>query len=271
MKSRAQPLEGGSLSHVERVGDTVRRTTGPWTPAVHALLRYLESRGFLQAPRVLGIDGQGREILSFLPGRAGGADQSQAGWVWSEETLAKTGRWLRGYHQAVSDFVEPAGARWRMSWDAQAQDQIICHFDVAPRNLVLGPDQEIRVIDWDVAAPGTAKLELAKVANSFAPVHDPQARKSLDFEQGVLSPEMLRLCIQRVRVLLDAYGLDDRRDFVLQMLAASDHTILRVQRGAREGDDALRRLIDSGALHKVQATRELFASYLEPLQEGIEA
>ena len=50
-----QPFEDGNITAVVRVGDTVRRTTGPWTPAVHALLRHLEARGFDAAPRVLGV------------------------------------------------------------------------------------------------------------------------------------------------------------------------------------------------------------------------
>ncbi len=32
----------GMFSTLARLGDTVRRSTGPWTPAVHALLRHLE-------------------------------------------------------------------------------------------------------------------------------------------------------------------------------------------------------------------------------------
>jgi hypothetical protein len=33
---------GGNLNDAVRVGGTVRRRAGPWTPAVHALLRFLE-------------------------------------------------------------------------------------------------------------------------------------------------------------------------------------------------------------------------------------
>ena len=33
------PLRGGNVSTVVRVGETVRRNAGPWTPTVHALLR----------------------------------------------------------------------------------------------------------------------------------------------------------------------------------------------------------------------------------------
>ena len=71
-----QPLLGGNLSAgVVRVGDTVRRPAGPHTPAVHALLGYLHATGFDGAPRPLGIDERGREVLTFLPGTVPEADR----------------------------------------------------------------------------------------------------------------------------------------------------------------------------------------------------
>jgi hypothetical protein len=60
------PLEGGNASGgVVRTGDTVRRPAGPWTPAVHALLGHLRAAGFPGAPRPLGLDEHGREVLTF--------------------------------------------------------------------------------------------------------------------------------------------------------------------------------------------------------------
>ena len=60
-------LQDGNLAgEVRRVGETVRRPTGPWTTAVHHLLRHLEQVGFRGAPQALGIDEQAREILSSL-------------------------------------------------------------------------------------------------------------------------------------------------------------------------------------------------------------
>lgn len=56
---------------IARVDDTVHRPTGWWAPAVHELLRYLESMNFKYSPRVLGFDDQGREILSFIEGESG--------------------------------------------------------------------------------------------------------------------------------------------------------------------------------------------------------
>src|SRR5882757_4970271 len=65
-------LPGGNIGGAVRVGSTVRRPTGPWTPAVHGLLNHLAAAGLAGVPRVLGFDDRGREILDFLPGEAYG-------------------------------------------------------------------------------------------------------------------------------------------------------------------------------------------------------
>jgi hypothetical protein len=42
------PLEGGNMNGaVVRIGDTVRRPAGAWTPAVHALLNHLHTVGLV--------------------------------------------------------------------------------------------------------------------------------------------------------------------------------------------------------------------------------
>ncbi len=46
-------LAGGNVAKVVRVGGTVHRSAGAWTPAVHALLSYLAGSRFEAAPRAL--------------------------------------------------------------------------------------------------------------------------------------------------------------------------------------------------------------------------
>ncbi len=89
---------------VVRIGDTVRRPTFPWSPAVHALLRHLEAVGFRWAPRVLGLDEEGREVLTYLDGESG-----PQGWapVIDDAGLARFARLLRTYHDAVAGFRPP--------------------------------------------------------------------------------------------------------------------------------------------------------------------
>ena len=67
------------------------RDAGPWTSAVHALLRHLEDVGFAAAPRVVGsgLDREGREVLTFING-----EFTQPG-PWSMDGAAAVGSLLR--------------------------------------------------------------------------------------------------------------------------------------------------------------------------------
>ena len=126
-------LEGGNVGGAVRVGDTVRRSAGPWTPAVHALLAHLEGTGFTGAPRPLGFDEQGREVLTFLEGESVGYRRPRPAWVHAEDTLDQVARWIRAFHQAVAGFVPPSGAVWR-GGGTWSPGLIIAHNDAATYN-----------------------------------------------------------------------------------------------------------------------------------------
>ena len=96
-------LSGGNMTAVVAVGDTVRRAAGPWTPTIHALLDHLRASGFRMAPRPLGLDERGREILSLLPGRV--ATYPLPAFVLSEPMLVRAAQILRAYHDASADFL----------------------------------------------------------------------------------------------------------------------------------------------------------------------
>jgi len=199
-----EPLLGGNVSSgVVRVGDTVRRPAGPHTPAVHALLSYLHTVGFDAAPRPLGIDQRGREVLSFIPGTVPWPGRFDL--LEPRERLAKAATLIRSFHDAVTGFVPPAGARWRVLIPAEGRCDIIAHHDLAPWNLVIGPRWAF--IDWDLAAPGTCLWDVAYAVHGFVPLS--------------ASPEWRRHDAgSRLRVFADAYGLDeDQRRELVPMLA----------------------------------------------------
>src|SRR5258708_11590597 len=61
-------VSGGRMtSGMTRRGDRLLRPMGPWSPAVHEYLRYLEAAGFSGSPRVLGTESN-REVLTFIDG-----------------------------------------------------------------------------------------------------------------------------------------------------------------------------------------------------------
>ena len=200
MNSDADPAEiimlGGFVNDVVRVGNEVRRPRGPWTPAVHALLHHLERVGFAESPRVLGIDAQGRERLSFIEGtRVGWSDGPEV--MRAGDGLAQLGDLLRRYHEAVRGFTTPEGAVWRNPLAPRA-GELIRHGDFSPFNIIWRESKVVGVIDWDFAQPGDPLSDLAYLAWYSVPLM-PDDRVD-GFGLGPIDRS------QRLRALCSAYG-----------------------------------------------------------------
>src|SRR4051794_529172 len=157
------------MTAVVRVGDTVRRAAGPWTPTVHAFMRHLRGSGFTALPEPLGMDDRGREIISFLPGAT--AVYPLPDFAWTDATLTAVARLLRAFHDASAGFVAPADACWQ--WPAHEPVQVICHNDFAPYNLMFDNGKLTGVIDLDLASPGPRVWDMAYTAYRFVPLTDP--------------------------------------------------------------------------------------------------
>jgi Ser/Thr protein kinase RdoA (MazF antagonist) len=167
-----QVLDGGNTSGpVVRIGGTVRKSAGPWTPAVDALLSHLHDRGFTGAPRPLGRDEQGRQILEYVPGQMA-IDLPPL----DIEGLHRVGRLIRELHDACETFDPPPQARWNVLFPPDRRD-LMCHYDLAPWNLVIA-EGRWAFIDWDGAGPGSRLWDLAYAMTGFVPLHgtgDPAA------------------------------------------------------------------------------------------------
>jgi mutator protein MutT len=157
-----RPLEGGNVGVAVRIGGTVRRATGPWTPAVHALLDHLAAKGLPGVPRILGTDSRGREILSYLPGTIVDVDND----VLTDEQLASLVSWTRRLHDAVAGFEHPGP--WR--YPAVEAPEIVAHNDLAPYNVCFAGDRVVGVFDWDLVAPSTRLMELGLLVWTCIPL-----------------------------------------------------------------------------------------------------
>lgn len=188
---RPEVLRGGGLTAVVRIEDTVRRPTGWWTPAVHALLRHLEQVGFAGAPLVLGIDEEGREILSFIPGDAGAPVDDAA--------LVASARLIRRFHDATVGFAAPMGARWQYLVGAPEGGEIVCHNDLSPWNMICGRQGARAFIDWDLAAPGSRLWDLGHAVWRFVPL---------------FPGEDVERCGRRLRSFCDGYELENRGELL---------------------------------------------------------
>jgi aminoglycoside phosphotransferase (APT) family kinase protein len=189
----AEVVLTGGHTHAEivQIGDTVRRPTGPWTAGVHALLRHLEDHGFTAAPRVLGVDEQNREMLTFVPGTVVWPDHFDL--VTSDAALEDLARLIREYHDAVASFDLSVEHDWAdRARDPSGVVEVLCHNDLAPWNLVHGDGAWV-FIDWDLAAPGRRSWDLAWALHTFVPLWP---------ESGLDDDAVSR----RVRRFCEAYG-----------------------------------------------------------------
>ncbi|MFK0290452.1 phosphotransferase [Streptomyces sp. NPDC090442] len=242
----------GSVTTVRRVGETIRRPVGAWTPAVHALLTHLESVGFTRAPRVLGIDGvEGTdEVLSLLHGEPAFTPWPAA--LRSTAGVGELGSWLRDYHDAVRGFWPPAGARWRGQECEWRPGMVIRHGDLGPWNSIWHGDRLTGFIDWDFAAPGRALDNLAQLAWYAVPLRpvEQQRRASIGGEHTLRS---------RLNALCAAYGA--RPAAVLDALeVVQSREAERIERHGRRGHEPWASFLARGDAAEMRAERSWLRS-----------
>ncbi|HET6873176.1 MAG TPA: phosphotransferase [Acidimicrobiales bacterium] len=230
-------LEGGNMdSGVVRVGDTVRRRTGPWTPSVHRLLRALESAGFTGSPRPIGVDDQGREILSYIEGTP----------VWphrfdlvrdDDDALAEIASLIAEFHRISTTLRPDPQDQWRPEGrDPTDRPEIICHNDLNAWNLIRTRQGWV-FIDWDLAAPGTRLWDIGSAVHTLVPLlHD----SGLDTETTA----------RRIKIFADAYGLppSQRRPLLDAAIERATRAAQELQTRSQAGEQPWVRLASEGHL-----------------------
>jgi hypothetical protein len=204
------PLTGGRVTAgVVRVGDTVRRPIQGDRSLVHGLLRHLEARGFEGTPRFLGIDGQGQEIMSYLPGEV----PMDLGY-YDDAQLTAAAALLRRFHDATADFAR----------NADPIAEVICHNDWGPPNAVFREDLPYGLIDFDTIAPGLRLWDLGYSAFSWLDLGDPDYSGD---EQ-----------VRRLSVFTHGYGLESCPVAQIAVHALARQTALAAS-GRRRGMTAM--------------------------------
>jgi hypothetical protein len=200
------PLLGGDVTEgVVRVGNTVRRPLQATSPLVHALLEHLEAVGFDGAPRFLGIDDRGREILTYIEGEVAGRPRPP--WIADEDRAVSVARLVRRYDDATAGFVPPPDLLPPpppelpgMPPASADPPELVAHLDITPENLVFRDGVALALLDFDFARPATRVDEVSNLMVWWAPFFDPADRDPLLREVDVP---------RRTRLLADSYALND--------------------------------------------------------------
>ncbi len=235
-----QPLAGGMGSGglVVRAGNTVRRPVRPHTATVAAFLGHLESAGFHGAPRHLGYDERGREIVEWIEGDV--AMPPYPAWAGDERILRGVARLQRAMHAAARTFVPPASATWDApNLPSPGPDAIVCHNDLCVENVVVRHGEVVAFIDFDFAAPADPLLDIAIAARHWIPMRDPQD----------IDPELRGLHqVTRFKIFCGEHGLQaaDRARVLEHLGSFLDRALESMRRRADAGLPAYRRAWEAG-------------------------
>lgn len=225
-------LPGGFIAEVVRVGDTVRRTPPENADFVAALLRHLERVGADLAPRHLGTDEHGRQVLSHLDGRVPWRDREDPGYF-ADPALIRLAGLIRRLHDACAGSPLAGGA------------ETVCHGDLSPKNTVYRHSPQgllpVAFLDWDRAGPGRRIADVAFAAWHWAELGD-----------GADPAELGR----RAGLLRDAYAGADgpllpRVELVEVMLDQLEGTWRGIEAGADRDEPGMRRLRAAGVVRLV--------------------
>ena len=143
MRCKQELLDGGWGKDLRpvKIGNTVHRQPSEHSPYVHRVLQFLEAANFEWSPRLLGVDEQGWEVLSFIDGYVPhGQEVPQQ--TWSIETMQDIFAHIRQLHDLTSG-SDLANGR-----------ECICHGDLSYANTVYREGKAVAFIDWDWVHPG---------------------------------------------------------------------------------------------------------------------
>ncbi|WP_116995556.1 phosphotransferase [Desertimonas flava] len=227
-------LAGGvaNAGAVVRVGDHVLRPTSTHTPAIHRYLHHVRAAGCDAVPEVVGLEPDGRERLVFVDGDV--PLPPFPAWSYAPATLASTAALLRRIHDASVGF-DAHGLSWSTEMAdprAGGRDDVICHNDVCPENVVYRGGVAVAIVDWEFAAPGRRLHDVAALARMCVPIDSPEDAARLG--RGASDP------FGGIAAVADGYGLSDgdRVELVEVLGGQIERGGAFVQRRVDAGDEA---------------------------------
>jgi Ser/Thr protein kinase RdoA (MazF antagonist) len=205
---------------------------------VAGYLDHLERVGFGGAPRYLGRDARGRDVLTYVEGRVAGDPPED--WATTDELLASVAGLLRRLHEASAGyladagFAAPYGAVWhrdRVRVDVADPSlpppELISHCDVTQQNVVVREGRAVGLVDFDMAGPASRLLDVVNTAMWWVPRRHPED----------LAPHWRSLDVPaRLRLFADAYELDrsEREAFVALAIARARASRHRMRAAAEQ-------------------------------------
>lgn len=238
------PIPGGRLNRgrLVRFGDFVLRPAGE-DPAVERII-FEVGKVFSGIPKTFGRDAQGRLKLEWIEGEC--AESFEENEEESKARLLSVGALLRELHDSTAGIATKREVILRDSSDPSGIQEVICHGDAGPGNIVFREGQAFAFIDWEMAAPGRRSWDLATALRYWAPFRNPANKK----------PAELRLnSMQRAEWFLDGYSASNElRSEIVKLLplnqkVQADFVIARMK---VRGDTVFEEWVAKGGIRRLE-------------------
>lgn len=186
-----EEMKSRTTKGIIKDGDRILRPLRANSDFVQQVLKYLEERQVACAPRYLGVDDAGHEVLTYVEGEV----PSDLGY-YTDAVTGRAAMLIKSLHQILREFPDcPEG-------------MTVCHNDLSPCNFVFRNETPVAVIDWDAAAYGDPLDDLAYAAWMWLDIGNPEV-------SGYK-------CRRRLARFLDDYGLTKTEGFKERILKQMD-------------------------------------------------
>lgn len=199
-----EKLEGGNMSTVFRKGDIIYRSQGPWSPTIHRFLLHLESEGFMECPKFIGIDKSNYEMLSYIEGECREIYPGEIGRKLHLLGIVNLATTMKRFHQASSTFLTVEEDEWMLSYNGPLEKEVICHNDIAPYNMTFLENIPYKMIDFDTCCPAPRIWDIVYALYRFIP-----------FTNKDFSDEYIKECIT---TFFNTYGMEYPEQFFVIMV-----------------------------------------------------
>ena len=234
---------GRNAGSVVRDGDRLLRPISGSSDTVRRLLHHLHEVGFSGAPKHLGREGDGFEVLTWVEGMTFATDVPR--WLREPTTLAGVARLLRLFHNAVESWSD-------YTWEPLCrppgllEGTIACHGDLGFGNVVFRGGAPVSFIDFEFIVRADPLYDVATLASVW-PVLPQTSPDDLtgraEFDQ----------CL---RAVAEGYGLDnEQRRRLPTAMAAVEQNAIDFMSGLLDVGDAVAVAGDFATVLPQRATR----------------
>lgn len=140
-----------------------------------------------------------------------------------------------------------SATRWSTTTAGVVADEVVCHGDFGPWNVVWSGDRPIGIIDWDHARPAPRRHDVAYALEYVAPFRDDA--ECLRWLRYAEPPDRRR----RLELFAGAYGLTDTAGLVDAVIAVQEQDVDAVRRLAEQGHEPQAGWVADGHLDELRA------------------